>query len=295
MNKKIEEMNGISKNQALKLKKEGILSQIELALTPSKLLEKFGINKEQSLSDVSPKIKTALKIFQNNFKFISTGSRNLDALLGGGVQNGFVTDFFGQRGTGKTQICFQLCINAQILSNFQRTTIFVDSLNTFRPERISEIARNIGIQEDKILEKILVVNARSVFTQSNTIFNPQITPKSKINLLIVDDFIENFFFDYQDQDKLIERQSNLSRYLHDLCSLAIDQNIAVVVTNSVRSRSGIESFSEVETGGNAVSQGVHIRIHLSHEHNNIRASLVQPFINKSPINFFIGKKGIRDD
>jgi RecA/RadA recombinase len=40
---------------------------------------------------------------------ISTGCKNLDALLGGGIETKAVTEFYGEPGSGKTQICHALC------------------------------------------------------------------------------------------------------------------------------------------------------------------------------------------
>ncbi|HXX96926.1 MAG TPA: hypothetical protein VEL11_07405 [Candidatus Bathyarchaeia archaeon] len=40
---------------------------------------------------------------------ISTGSRNMDYLLGGGVETKAVTEFFGAPNSGKTQLCHTMC------------------------------------------------------------------------------------------------------------------------------------------------------------------------------------------
>jgi DNA repair protein RAD51 len=41
---------------------------------------------------------------------ITTGSKELDKLLQGGVETGSLTELFGEFRTGKTQLCHQLCV-----------------------------------------------------------------------------------------------------------------------------------------------------------------------------------------
>jgi hypothetical protein len=44
---------------------------------------------------------------------ISTGSSDLDSLLGGGVETGSITEIFGEFRTGKTQLCHHICVTCQ--------------------------------------------------------------------------------------------------------------------------------------------------------------------------------------
>jgi DNA repair protein RadA len=46
----------------------------------------------------------------NTIKRISTGSKSLDSLLGGGIETHSVTEFFGKHGSGKTQLCHTLSV-----------------------------------------------------------------------------------------------------------------------------------------------------------------------------------------
>lgn len=41
------------------------------------------------------------------------GSKELDNLLGGGIETGSLTEIFGEFRTGKTQLCHTLCVTAQ--------------------------------------------------------------------------------------------------------------------------------------------------------------------------------------
>ena len=46
--------------------------------------------------------------------YLSTGSVELDKLLGGGMETGAITELFGEFRTGKTQLCHTLCCTAQL-------------------------------------------------------------------------------------------------------------------------------------------------------------------------------------
>lgn len=45
---------------------------------------------------------------------ITTGSKQLDELLEGGIETGSITELFGEFRTGKTQICHTLCVTCQV-------------------------------------------------------------------------------------------------------------------------------------------------------------------------------------
>ena len=80
---------------------------------------------------------------------IPTGSSALDRLLSGGVEVGLVTELIGGSATGKTQLCFQLSLNA---ARRGWRTLYVDTAGSFRPERIAEIASMRGYAAEEILE-----------------------------------------------------------------------------------------------------------------------------------------------
>jgi RecA/RadA recombinase len=90
---------------------------------------------------------------------ISTGSKAIDALLGGGIRTGMITDIYGESGSGKSQLCFTLCANCV---KDAASTLFIDTAGTFRPERIMEISRS-----QLALEKITYIRAFTTIYQMN--------------------------------------------------------------------------------------------------------------------------------
>lgn len=45
---------------------------------------------------------------------LTTGSKELDRLLGGGIETGSITEIFGEFRTGKTQLCHTLAVTCQV-------------------------------------------------------------------------------------------------------------------------------------------------------------------------------------
>lgn len=43
-----------------------------------------------------------------------TGAKQIDALLGGGIETGSITEFFGEFRSGKTQLMHTLCVTSQL-------------------------------------------------------------------------------------------------------------------------------------------------------------------------------------
>jgi len=81
-------------------------------------------------------------------KHLTTGSKALDELLGGGFETQAITELFGEFGSGKTQIAHQLCVNVQLPEDeggLEGEAVFIDTENTFRPERILQMAEGVGI------------------------------------------------------------------------------------------------------------------------------------------------------
>ncbi|MGQ9719316.1 MAG: hypothetical protein ACUVWK_05720 [Nitrososphaerales archaeon] len=291
----------IHEEMALKLKELGANTLLDMVALPESLLKELKLNREDvlkimkragmNLYDLSRGSEVFLRAI--NSKTIPLGSKSLNELLNGGVRTGLVTDFFGASNTGKTQICFHLCVNAQFLEK-EGAVVYVDSSGVFRPDRIREISQHMNIKDD-VFKRIMVFKARNMMEQMEVTRRLKNAPFS-VRLLIIDTLTDNFIFEYQGEERIVERQNSLARHLHDLCSLAVRENIAIVATNTVRTKIGDEkSYYEVEAGGNVVSQGVHVRVHLFRGAHGRRAELVQPPMVKPNAHFMINSGGIVDN
>jgi RecA/RadA recombinase len=203
---------------------------------------------------------------------ISTGSKAIDSLIGGGIRGGLVYDVFGESGSGKTQLCFSLAANC---SKAGGQVLFVDTAGTFRPERISEIAGLANI------EKIKYVRALTVQDQLNAI-----SRMSDVSLVIVDSLTFNFSAEYSGP----ARHLAVMHYIHELAIAAINSGCAVVCTNMVRNVP--QENTEREFLGNTVSINTHVKIKL--EIIEPAKSHCQATFDGKSAEFYITSQGISD-
>ncbi|MBI2184163.1 MAG: AAA family ATPase [Thaumarchaeota archaeon] len=226
---------------------------------------------------------------------ISTGCRLLDSALSGGICTGRVTDVYGASGVGKTQLCLQLCVNVQKLRSGkgeQLAAIYVDTAATFRPERLVEMAQSAGMEGEGVLKKVYAYSARSLERQvSLPRMIQEVSRRLPLGLVIIDTLTENFIYQSSAELPLLQRQLLLAKHLHELSDLAVERNLAVVVTNGVRAlveQGGVE----VEVGGSATRYGPHLHLRLQRIQGRRIATVMRPPFQQVCLN--IGTGGIID-
>lgn len=99
---------------------------------------------------------------RNELINISTGSKNLDALLGGGVETGGITEFFGEFRTGKSQICHTLAAICQLpvaMGGGEGKCLYIDTEGTFRPSRLLAVAERMGMTGEEVLDNVAYARA----------------------------------------------------------------------------------------------------------------------------------------
>ena len=153
-------LEGVDQQLLDKLEGAGVQSVSDLATsTASELLEEYYSNYDDSgigidLETISQAVmKAKQKLIEDGFLQkdfssaedmlevrkrlvkITTGSQSLDLFLGGGIETQALTEIAGEFGSGKSQLCYTLCVTAN-MSNKENGIIFVDTENTFRAERV---------------------------------------------------------------------------------------------------------------------------------------------------------------
>lgn len=211
--------------------------------------------------------------------FIPTGSKALDAMLGGGARGGFLTDVYGESGSGKSQLCFTLCANCAKAGG---RAMFVDTAGTFRPERISEIAGS------NVLDKVAFVRALHTGDQVAALAKAR---DMDLQLLIVDTLTSLFSAEYAGPARHLAVMS----HMHDLSAFAITSGCTVVATNMVRNALTEGRPLQREYLGSSVSIYSHAKIKLEIENAakaQFRATTIQPLAK--PAGFSITSRGILD-
>jgi DNA repair protein RadA len=198
---------------------------------------------------------------------ISTGSKNLDDTLGGGIETKALTEFYGESDSGKTQMCHTLCVMAaqdKANGGVNGKTIYMDTQGKFRPERIAAIAKSRGFNVDHAMSNVLCVKTMIAHQQELVIENilPRLYNDSGIRLLIVDSVISN----YRAEFSKAEKQKKLYKFMCTLTNIAQRYNIAIIVTNQVNfsGRFGAANPS----GGSIMAYASTYRIYLGRLYND---------------------------
>ncbi|MCP4647050.1 MAG: DNA repair and recombination protein RadA, partial [bacterium] len=167
------DLPGVGPGAVAKLEAAGIYELMGLAvLTPTGLSDMAGMSEAVARKA----IQAARKMMDMGFIsgldheekrkelfHITTGSRNVDNLLGGkGLQTKAITEAFGAFGSGKTQLALSLAVGVQLpveQGGANGKAVYIDTEGTFRPERVRQFAEGIGANADKVLKNILVARA----------------------------------------------------------------------------------------------------------------------------------------
>ena len=232
---------------------------------------------------------------------ITTGSPTLDELLGGGIETQAITEFFGEFGSGKTQLCHQLAVNVQLPEDnggLEKTAFYIDTENTFRPERIIQMSEALGLDPMKILDNIVVARAYTSDHQMILAEKAEDMIKDKnIGLIVVDSLTSHFRSDYTGRGMLSERQQKLNRHMHGLQRLSDIYNLAVVVTNQVMTRPDF-FFGDptAPIGGHIVGHSSTFRVYLRKSKGGKRVARLidSPSLPEGEAIFSVIKDGVRD-
>ncbi|CAD7093174.1 unnamed protein product [Hermetia illucens] len=189
---------------------------------------------------------------------IITLCRKLDTALGGGIAPGIITEFCGPPGSGKTQFCFQLCVNVQIprsIGGVGGKAIFIDTNQDFTPYRVKEIAEICSKRYEDVfknspqtssaepefsVEKILdgiryyYCNDRYELWAAIQLVKARLKEEKDIKLIVIDSICSPI----RVMDDYSERIRVLYRILTDLQIMADEYNLAVVLTNNLTSKPG---------------------------------------------------------
>lgn len=232
---------------------------------------------------------------------ITSGSKTFDELLGGGFETQSIIELFGEFGSSKTQIAHQLCVNVQLpkeQGGMSKGAYFIDTENTFRPERIVQMSEALDLDPDEILENIHVARAYNSSHQMLLVEKVvEIAKEQPGGLLIVDSLTAHFRAEYVGRGALADRQQKLNKHMHDLLRWSDLNNGAVCVTNQVSSKP--DAFFGDPTrpiGGHIVGHTATFRIYLrkSKGPKRIARLIDSPHLPEGEAVFTVKQEGIRN-
>ncbi|MCL4519216.1 MAG: DNA repair and recombination protein RadA [Thaumarchaeota archaeon] len=312
----IDEIEGVGPATKAKLNDIGIVTILDLAVkSPSEVADAMGsdLARASELCNKARAKLVELKYFEDDFVSaseiykrrksidrVSTGSKNLDDLLAGGIETQAVTEFYGEFGSGKTQICHTLCVQVQTpreQGGLGSKAVYIDTENTFRPERIAEIARARGLDPDSALDGIIVAKAFNSSHQELILRELGAQVRNwGIKLVIVDSAVAHYRAEFLGRGTLSERQQRLNRFMHSLVRTAEVYNLAVVATNQVQSTPDTFFGDPTKaTGGHVVAHTSTYRIYLRKSGKNRVARMVDsPYHAERETIFVLNDRGIDD-
>ncbi|MGC8538350.1 MAG: DNA repair and recombination protein RadA [Candidatus Micrarchaeia archaeon] len=275
--KELEDLPGIGGTTAEKLKAAGYDTLEKIAVSaPHELSEISGMSVEAAKKAIDAakqattlEYKTAEEAYEARTKLgrISTGSKELDQLLGGGVEAGGITEVYGKFAAGKSQLGFQLCVNVQLpvgKGGLGGAAFFIDTEGTFRPERIEAIAKNQEMDVNTVLNNVFLFRAETSEQQILAAERADKMIKEKnIKLIVVDSLMALFRSEFIGRGALGERQQKLNVHIHRLQYLADKYDLAIYVTNQVMDNPAI-LFGDPTTpvGGNIIAHAATTRLYI---------------------------------
>ncbi|MBI4416022.1 MAG: DNA repair and recombination protein RadA [Euryarchaeota archaeon] len=310
--KSIEELPGVGPATAEKLKEAGFADLMAVAVASPQMLAdvaEIGANVAVKIIQAAREavdvggFETGDVILERRKSVakLTTGSKALDELLGGGLETQAITETHGEFGSGKSQLAHQLAVNATRPvdeGGLDGHTVWIDTEQTFRPERIVQMAEALDLDPDKILGKVHVARAFNSHHQMLLVDKANELAKDfPIRLIVADSLTAHFRAEYIGRGVLAERQQLLNKHIHDLMRFGDVHNAVIYVTNQVHAKP--DAFFGDPTrpvGGHIVGHSATFRIYLRKSKGGKRiARLIDsPNLPEAEAVFSVSEEGVRD-
>ena len=300
-----------------KFAKAGITTMEQLAYsTPREMVELTGI----SIKTAEKAVLLAQQIINPGFitadilhsrldqvTKCSTGSKQFDRILGGGISVGVITELIGEYSSGKTQTCFTLSVLAPLpreRGGLGGKVVFIDTEGTFEKggtERLIQIAKARGIDPDEALKNIIWARAYNSVHQHTLIQNLDgICREHDVKLVIVDSMLAHLRGEYLGRGTLAERQGILGGMLGKLLRISGANKVAVVLTNQVQAKvdgSGAYGDPNQAAGGHVMAHACTIRCRFWKGRANTRLVSVidSSYLPEEKVRVAITEAGITDE
>ena len=307
----IEDLPGVGPATAGKLRELGYHTVESVAMATSRELDPVGVSEKKAFqiiqaarSSIGLSFIRADELYKmrKSVLRLSSGSKALDKILAGGLETQTITEYYGEYGSGKSQMCHQLCINVQLppeRGGLNGGVLYVDTENTFRLERIVQMAEFAGLDPEQAVKNIIYAEAYTSDHQMFLLENAdEIIKANNIKLIIIDSLTAHFRSEYIGREMLASRQQRLNKHMHKLTALARAFNAVAVVTNQVMAKPD-QFFGDAihPIGGNIVGHTSHTRIYLrraSHGPVRIARLVSSPYLPEGEEILKVTENGIED-
>lgn len=312
----LEGMAGLTKRDIQLIQEGGFHTVESVAYTPKKMLELIkGVSEQKANKILAEAAKlvpmgftTATEMHQRRSELISitTGSKQLDTLLAGGIETGSITEIFGEFRTGKSQLCHTLAVTCQLpfdMGGGEGKCLYIDTEGTFRPVRLLAVAQRYGLNGEEVLDNVAYARAYNSDHQLQLLqMAAQMMTETRFSLLIVDSATSLYRTDYAGRGELSARQTHMAKFLRMLQRLADEFGIAIVITNQVVAQvdggpmSMYNPDPKKPIGGNIIAHASTTRLSLKKGRGETRVCKIydSPCLPESDCLFAIKEDGIGD-
>jgi len=224
------------------------------------------------------------------------GGFGVNNVIGGGFQSKKAYIVFGANKTGKTQLCHQLSVLS--FRKFKKL-IYLDTENTFRPERIRELAVSNNLDGEKALKNILVSKI-----MSNTAFLlklnevEEIIEKYNYRILIVDSINNYYRFERGDKEiSFFKARTSFLKILEKVNELTQKYNLITILTAQVAPNFNEHAIiKEIPVGMQYLNHFFSEFLYLSYKEKDMSYIhlLNSHFLPEKKILYKITKNGLQD-
>jgi DNA repair protein RadA len=317
----LSDIPGVGPATALKLEAAGFTDFASIGVASSKeIAEKCEIGEAtavkiiaaaRSMAKIGDFISAStLKEQRSKLRRLTTGSKALDNLFKnprndqGGLESASITEFFGEFGSGKTQLCFQLAVNTTMpveRGGLDADALIIDTEGTFRPARIEQIAIAQDLDPDKVLDHIHVARAFNSAHQMLLLENKayELAKECNVGLIIIDSLTSHFRSEFVGRGNLAERQGQLAKHMRELLRYTYLNNCVGVITNQVMANPG-QLFGDPTkpVGGHVLGHASTNRLYLrkAGKGGKRNARMIDsPEVVEDEVIFVVSEAGIRDE
>ena len=307
----IADLPGVGPSTAEKLSAAGIDTLLAVAvISIGVLTEEAGVSDSvarkmiqaaRDMLDMGFETGDAVLVRRQSINKIKIGEAGFDEMMGGGFETGAITECYGEFGSGKTQVGHQLAVNVQIPvedGGVGGKVIYIDTENTFRPERIIQMAKGKGLDPDAVLKNIKI--ARAYNSDHQMLLSEKtedLLKTGEYKLVIVDSLTAHFRAEFIGRGTLSERQQKLNKHMHQLLKIADMYNCCVLVTNQVMARPNVMFGDPIQAiGGHIVGHSSTFRIYLRKGKKGSRVGKLvdSPNLPENECMFFVNESGLSD-
>ncbi len=307
----IEDLPGVGPATSQKLRELGYHTVESLAMATARELEPVGVSEKKAFqiieaarSSIGISFVRADELFKmrQTVLRLTSGSKAIDKIIDGGLETQTITEFYGEYGSGKSQICHQLCVNVQLppeRGGLNGSALYVDTENTFRLERIVQMAKHLGLDPEQVAKNIIYAEAYTSDHQMFLLENAdEVIKANNVKLIVVDSLTAHFRSEYIGREMLASRQQRLNKHMHKLIALARAFNAVAVVTNQVMAKPDVFFGDAIHPiGGHIVGHTSHTRLYLrkaSHGPVRIARLVSSPYLPEGEEIFKVTENGIED-